>query len=143
MSGGEVSIDEGRRKMIMDRLGLNDPIIVQYGNWLKDIFSGDLGVSLRNAQPLREVFLRALPVTVEIGVIAAFIACIFGIPLGISSLSLLIIAGVAAYVRVVTVRITLTNDWISFIPALLFSNFIYFFSVYRQKIHFQINIPGL
>jgi len=55
---------------------------------------------------------------------------IFGIPLGISSLSLLIIAGVAAYVRVVTVRITLTNDWISFIPALLFSNFIYFFALH-------------
>ena len=85
MSGGEVAIDEGRRKMIMDRLGLNDPIIVQYGNWLKDIFSGDLGVSLRNAQPLREVFLRALPVTLEIGFISAFIACIFGIPLGLIS----------------------------------------------------------
>ena len=85
MSGGEVAIDEGRRKMIMDRLGLNDPIIVQYGNWLKDIFSGDLGVSLRNAQPLREVFLNALPVTLELGIIAAFIACIIGIPMGIIS----------------------------------------------------------
>ena len=65
MSGGEVAIDEGRRKMIMDRLGLNDPIIVQYGNWLKDIFSGDLGVSLRNAQPLREV--RFLPTIDPLG----------------------------------------------------------------------------
>ena len=71
MSGGELSIDEGRRKMMLDRLGLNDPIIVQYGNWMKDIFSGDLGVSLRNAQPLREVFLNALPVTLELGIIAA------------------------------------------------------------------------
>lgn len=85
MSGGELSIDEGRRKMMLDRLGLNDPIIVQYGNWLKDIFSGDLGVSLRNAQPLREVFLNALPVTLELGIIAAFIACIIGIPMGIIS----------------------------------------------------------
>ena len=85
MSGGELSIDEGRRKMMLDRLGLNDPIIVQYGNWLKDMFSGDLGVSLRNAQPLREVFLNALPVTLELGIIAAFIACIIGIPMGIIS----------------------------------------------------------
>ena len=85
MSGGELSIDEGRRKMMLDRLGLNDPIIVQYGNWMKDIFSGDLGVSLRNAQPLREVFLNALPVTLELGIIAAFIACIIGIPMGIIS----------------------------------------------------------
>ena len=55
---------------------------------------------------------------------------VFGFPLGVNALSLLVIAGVAAYVRVVTVRITLINDWISFIPALLFANFIYFFSLY-------------
>ena len=55
---------------------------------------------------------------------------VFGLPFGVNALSLLIIAAVAAYVRVVTVRITLVNDWISFIPALLLANFIYFFSLY-------------
>lgn len=55
---------------------------------------------------------------------------VYGLPLGINSLALLIIASVASYVRVVTVRITLLNDWISFIPALLFANFIYFLSMY-------------
>ena len=55
---------------------------------------------------------------------------VFGLPLGINALSLLVIASVAAYVRVVTVRITLINDWISFIPALLIANFVYFLSLY-------------
>jgi len=55
---------------------------------------------------------------------------VFGLPLGVNALALLIIAAVAAYVRVVTVRITLINDWISFIPALLLANFIYFMSLY-------------
>ena len=55
---------------------------------------------------------------------------VYGIPLGVNALSLLVIAATAAYVRVVTVRITLINDWISFIPALLFANFIYFLSLY-------------
>tara|TARA_Y100000590_G_C15633782_1_gene982184 strand:- start:383 stop:877 length:495 start_codon:yes stop_codon:yes gene_type:complete len=55
---------------------------------------------------------------------------VFGLPLGVNALSLLIIAAVAAYVRVVTVRITLINDWISFIPALLIGNFIYFLALY-------------
>ena len=55
---------------------------------------------------------------------------VFGFPLGINALSLLIVAAVAAYVRVVTVRITLVNDWISFVPALLFANFIYLISLY-------------
>ena len=58
---------------------------------------------------------------------------VFGLPFGVNALSLLIIAAVAAYVRVVTVRVTLVNDWISFIPALLIANFIYFFSLYLSN----------
>ena len=55
---------------------------------------------------------------------------VFGLPIGVSALALLAIAAVAAYVRVVTVRISLVNDWISFIPALLLANFIYSMSLY-------------
>ena len=55
---------------------------------------------------------------------------VFGLPFGVNALSLLIVAATAAYVRVVTVRITLINDWISFIPALLIANIIYFLSLY-------------
>ena len=55
---------------------------------------------------------------------------VYGLPLGINALTMLTIAAVATYVRVVTVRITLVNDWISFIPAILIANFIYFLSLY-------------
>ena len=55
---------------------------------------------------------------------------IFGLPIGATSLALLIVAAVAAYVRVVTVNISLINDWISFIPALLLANFTYFIALY-------------
>jgi len=55
---------------------------------------------------------------------------VLGLPIGTSSLTLLVIAAVAAYVRVVTVRISLVNDWLSFIPALLIANFVYFLVLY-------------
>ena len=58
---------------------------------------------------------------------------VLGFPIGINALSLLFVAGVAAYVRVVTVRITLVNDWISFIPAMLIANFIYFVALYFSE----------
>ena len=58
---------------------------------------------------------------------------VLGFPLGVNALSLLFVTGVAAYVRVVTVRITLVTDWISFVPALLFANFIYFISLYYSN----------
>ncbi len=85
MSGTQIAVDEARRQMIMERLGLNDPLHIQYLKWLEDVFSGNFGISLRNAQPLREVFLRALPVTLELGILAGIIASAIGIPLGIIS----------------------------------------------------------
>ena len=58
---------------------------------------------------------------------------IFGLPIGVSALALLIVAATAAYVRVVTVRISLMTDWISFIPAMLIANFIYFVALYFSE----------
>ena len=55
---------------------------------------------------------------------------VFGLPIGASALTLLVIATVAAYVRTVTVRSSLVSDWLSFIPALLIANFIYFITLY-------------
>ena len=55
---------------------------------------------------------------------------IFGLPIGVNALTLLVVASVAAYVRVKTVKISLLYDWISFIPALLIANFIYFIALY-------------
>ena len=59
---------------------------------------------------------------------------IFGTPMGVTALSLLVVASVAAYVRVVTVRISLINDWISFLPALLLANFFYFIALYFSNL---------
>ena len=54
----------------------------------------------------------------------------FGFPMGLTALVLLIVATVAAYVRVVTVRVSLFSDWMVFIPALLTANLVYFLILY-------------
>ena len=53
---------------------------------------------------------------------------IFGLPLGVTPLTLMVLAATATYISLVTVRATLLTDWVSFIFALLISNFVYFFS---------------
>lgn len=83
MSAGEVAIDPARKEAMLKRLGLADPLHIQYINWLGEIASGDLGYSLRSPLPLRKDFLSALPITFELGLMAAFFACIIGIPLGV------------------------------------------------------------
>ena len=55
---------------------------------------------------------------------------IIGLPIGISALTLLVVASVAEYVRAVTVTVSLFYDWMSFIPALLIANFVYFVALY-------------
>lgn len=82
MSGGESTLDPARREAMLQRLGLLEPLHVQYLKWLGEIASGDLGYSLRSPLPLRKDFLNALPITFELGLLAALFACVIGIPLG-------------------------------------------------------------
>ena len=60
-----------------------------------------------------------------------------GLPMGSFPLCLLTVSSVAAYVRNVTVRLSLLNDWISFIPAILLGNFVFFLTLYFSD--FSIN----
>ena len=55
---------------------------------------------------------------------------VFGLPVGATPLALLLLAAAATYVRLVTVRVSLLYDWLSFVPALLIANFIYFIALY-------------
>ena len=58
---------------------------------------------------------------------------VFGLPIGASALTLLVVAGIAVYIRTVTVRVSLFSDWIAFIPVLLIANFIYFIVLYYSN----------
>lgn len=85
MAGTEVALDPARRQAMLQELGLEDPLYMQYGRWIGELFSGDLGRSLRTGQPLRPIFLRAVPITLELGLLASVIASLVGIPLGMLS----------------------------------------------------------
>jgi peptide/nickel transport system permease protein len=63
-------------------LGLDQPILVQYGRFLGRILSGDFGTSTITSQPVLSEIGRALPATIELSVAALLIAVVLGIPLG-------------------------------------------------------------
>jgi peptide/nickel transport system permease protein len=64
------------------RLGLDEPLWVQYGLYMRRLFSGDFGRSTVNNQPVLDEFLLRFPGTVELAVSAMAIAIVFGIPIG-------------------------------------------------------------
>ncbi|MGE0798272.1 MAG: ABC transporter permease [Lautropia sp.] len=66
-----------------ERLGLNRPLPVQYGAWLRDVLSGDLGVSFRSQEPVSRFILQRLAPTLELVVAALLVAVLAGGTLGI------------------------------------------------------------
>ena len=68
-----------------EALGLNDPIIVQYWNWLKQLVQGNFGYSTYNGQAVLTEILDRLPATLLLTVTSFVISFVVGIPLGVYS----------------------------------------------------------
>ena len=75
------------REQLRNQLGLDQPLLIQYGQFLADLLHGDLGSSLRNSQSVREIVSTALPATVELGITALLIAVVLGLAVGFSGVA--------------------------------------------------------
>jgi peptide/nickel transport system permease protein len=67
------------------RYGLDKPIVVQFGIYLRDVMTGDLGMSFRYGQPVTRMIAERLSVTIELALSALLFAVVFGMLLGIIS----------------------------------------------------------
>ncbi len=70
---------------LRSQMGLDQPYLVQYGIYLKNILQGDLGNSLRNGAPVASEIGVRLPATLELAVAAMLIASVLGIAAGVVS----------------------------------------------------------
>ncbi|MEI8399537.1 MAG: ABC transporter permease [Alcaligenaceae bacterium] len=70
---------------IRAKLHLDDPLPMRYGYWVAGVLRGDLGESARTHQPVLELILQKLPVTLELALLALVIALVISIPAGIVS----------------------------------------------------------
>jgi peptide/nickel transport system permease protein len=67
------------------KLHLDEPLPMRYAYWMVGVLHGDLGESVRTQQPVLELVLQKLPVTLELALLAFGIALLIGIPSGIVS----------------------------------------------------------
>jgi peptide/nickel transport system permease protein len=63
--------------------GLNEPIIVQLGIYMKNIITFNLGESVRFSRPVNQILIERLPLTIELAMATLFIAVAVGVPMGI------------------------------------------------------------
>jgi peptide/nickel transport system permease protein len=80
--GGQDTTEEQRAQLRRD-LGLDRPFLVQYWSFVKNAAQGEFGLSLRQVAPVSRLFVERLPATLELSCVAALLALIFGIPMGI------------------------------------------------------------
>ncbi len=81
MVGQEATFEE--REDMRDRLGLNDPFIVQFARFLGNAAQGEFGISYRIQRPVAELIAERMPATLELVMASAILAIFLGIPLGV------------------------------------------------------------
>ncbi len=121
---------------LREQLGLNEPIHVQYFEWVGGIFTGDLGKSLwTNEEVITELAWR-WPVTVELALLATLINLVIGVPVGIlaavrqdswadylaRSVGVLALAIPGFWLG--TLVITLPSVWLNWTPPLTYTAFV-------------------
>ena len=85
LAGEDATIDPSKLEALKEKWGLNDPLYIQYGRWLKNVVVGDFGHSYMQRRPVVDVILDALPNTLQLSAIVIFLSYAIAIPLGIVS----------------------------------------------------------
>jgi peptide/nickel transport system permease protein len=104
-----------------ERLGLNDRLVVQFGRWMGDALSGDLGQSLQGGADVTRLIGQRLPVTLGLALLSIMLTLMVAIPLATIAAAL----RDTIYDRIVTVMaslgIAVPSFWIAMILIIIFS----------------------
>jgi peptide/nickel transport system permease protein len=84
-SSGQYTLSAEELAAARASLGLDRPLPQQYLHWMADVFSGNLGHSFWNTEPIRAVVLRRGVISLEIAALAVTISWLLGVPAGIVS----------------------------------------------------------
>jgi len=85
MIGPELYVGAEYRAELRAKYGLDQPVYVQYANWVGQIVQGNFGMSLRNNEPVLGTIFRRLPLTAELAVLSVLLSALVAVPLGVIS----------------------------------------------------------
>jgi peptide/nickel transport system permease protein len=103
------------------RLGLDRPLLEQYGAFLGDAVRGDLGTSLRTSQPVTEAIFERLPATFELAFAAMLVSICLSIPLGIAAAVKRGTSVDHAATTLSLLGVSVPNFWLGPLLAIIFS----------------------
>ena len=113
--------DENVIRYLREKFHLDEPLPMRYLYWLGGVLQGDLGESLRIQQPVTDLILQKLPVTLQLATMAMIIALVIGITAGIVSAVLKDTVWDYAANVVALWGLSTPNFWLGIMLILLFS----------------------
>lgn len=104
------------------RAGLDQPLVVQYFQYLGNALTGDLGVSFRSGQPVTQALLERLPATLSLAGFSLLIALLIAVPLGLISATRS--GKLSDYVSTVfsQIGVSIPDFWMAILLILLFTS---------------------
>jgi peptide/nickel transport system permease protein len=85
LTSGDLPGSPETKQKLREVFGLADPIPVQYVKWVWGLLHLDPGHSMRSGEPVADILLRSLPITLELTAIAVVVAAAIAVPLGVLS----------------------------------------------------------
>lgn len=108
-------------EMKREELGLNDPLLIRYFEYMKDLLHGDMGVSYRNSISVWDQVTDRFPNTVVLAIAGILVALLIGIPLGILSAKKqnTIVDNISMVLSLIGV--SMPNFWFGLLVVMLFA----------------------
>lgn len=113
--------DQATYDALLERSGLDQPLVTQYFNWMAGAVQGDLGVSFRTGRTVSSMIIERLPATVSLAAAAILVALLIAIPLG--TISALRPRSVVDWFATVTSQagISIPDFWMGIMLILIFA----------------------
>jgi peptide/nickel transport system permease protein len=81
------NLTEAQRAALKRYYGLDEPLVGQFWSWLRSVFTGNFGISVTSGRPVSEQIRAALPVTIELAILATLIGSVIGVAIGVMAAS--------------------------------------------------------
>src|SRR5438045_7585802 len=126
-------VNPAQKKKIERQLGLDQPIAVQYVNWIGGLMRGDLGYAYVSEKPAIEEIVPRIPVTAKLAALALIFSTLFGVPLGVLS-AVRQNTALDYVLRVISLSgLSLPSFWLGLLILMAFVHFFGWIPIYKSN----------
>jgi len=137
------SASQADREALRDSLGLNQPVMVQLGDYLAGLAQGDLGRSLHSQRPVTDLLAERLPATAELAGVALVFTLVLAVPLGVMAAARHRSAWDRGAMIFSLFGVSIPNFWLGPLLILLFSVYLGWFLVSGREAPGSVVLPAL